>query len=186
MGCCCPSTERGWTERHDIVLDFMRGDGYLQTVWSAFKLNDSAHESMEYDEFCALIFIALEIYDKIHEGTSRKISNTFAMTRDDLELATRSKYKHKGKTKSKADGLDEMPRNELNRRDNIDQIQATLDIIAPQLAVQFDKDGDGVFSWDEFKELGKYLKDEYTKITSGYQAPQTDDDAAKATLLERT
>lgn len=177
---CCGSKEKGWTERHDVVLDFMRGDGYLKTVWTTFKINVNAHSCMEYDEFCALLFISLEIYDKIQMGTSRQLSSQLSMNETvDIEL------KYKRKHAPNRDHLGEMSRSELNDRSNMEQLQQTLDEIAPKLAVQFDKDGDGVFSWDEFKELGVYLVNEYKKITSGYQPP-SNDESMEAGLLQRT
>ena len=75
MGCCCcPTGDKGWSERHDVELDYMRGDGYLKTVWHAFKINANPHGCMEYDELCALLSTSLEIYDKMQRGTSRQLS----------------------------------------------------------------------------------------------------------------
>eukprot|EP01084_Bolivina_argentea_P167293 290373_1 len=174
---CCSTKEKGWTEQHSIVLDFMRGDGYLKTVWSAFKLNENDHNSMEYDEFCALLFIALEIYDKMQIGHSRQISQSMVEMNNILS----DKYK-----RTKRDSLSELTEEELNTRGNIQQLQKTLDEIGPKLAVQFDKDGDGVFSWDEFKEFGAYLANEYQNITHGYSAPQINNKSDNANLLQKT
>mmetsp|Transcript_63765 Transcript_63765/g.57387 ORF Transcript_63765/g.57387 Transcript_63765/m.57387 type:complete len:99 (-) Transcript_63765:211-507(-) len=92
----------------------------------------------------------------------------------------------KEKKKKRGDTLDTFTREELNKRGDIDALQQTLDEIAPKLAVQFDADGDGVFSWDEFKELGTYLTTEYKKLCSGYKPPQIDDDDIDARFLQRT
>ena len=183
MGCCF-TVEKGWSERHDVVLDFMRGEGYLKTVWHAFKMNNNEHGCMEYDEFCALLFISLEIYDKIHQGTSRQLSHAMNENEDiELEYAA---AKYKRKKKKRGDTLDTFTRDELNQRGDINALQQTLDEIAPKLAVQFDQDGDGVFSWDEFKELGTYLTTEYQKLCTGYRPPEMENESIDSGLLHRS
>merc|ERR1712037_1041242 len=77
-GCCCSyfesSTDTNWTVRHKLLLDHMRRDGYAKAVWSEFKRNTNSHGCLEYDEFRSILYVALEIYDKIQIGTSRQIS----------------------------------------------------------------------------------------------------------------
>ena len=194
MGCLC-CKEDHWTERHYILLDYMRGEGYLKTVWTAFKINTNAHDCLEYEEFLALLFIALEIYDKIENGFSRQLSHNITATADtDIELGKLNLHQRQ-QTKiraTKLDALDKMVDSELQARGDIEKLQNIVDTIAPQLAVQFDKDGDGVFDWEEFKSMGAYLKSEYEKVTrtgsftTAYQPPQIIDTSNNAELLQKS
>mmetsp|Transcript_57498 Transcript_57498/g.95534 ORF Transcript_57498/g.95534 Transcript_57498/m.95534 type:complete len:173 (-) Transcript_57498:58-576(-) len=166
---CCPTAEDAWSERHAIVLTFMRGDANLKTVWQAFKLNNNPIECVEYDEFYSLLLVSLEILDKIHDRTTSE-TPSYAMNDDDVELG-HSHSLQMQKTRKK-DILNGVSKRELNKRGNVQQLQETLDVMAPKLAAAFDRDGDGVFVYQEFKELGDYLRNEYEQITTGYQAPE--------------
>eukprot|EP00483_Globobulimina_turgida_P004603 UN04612 len=45
------------------------------------------------------------------------------------------------------------------------QIEKMAKKNASTLAVQFDKDGDGVISYQEFQAIAEYIKEEFEKIT---------------------
>ena len=182
MGCCCSAKEKGWTDQHQILVDWMRGDIYMKTVWSEFKRNGEPHGCMEYEEFRTIIRISLEIYDKMQTGYGRQISNDLASHSNQIELAKKGdKFRNQ-----RGDSLQHMTSTELNAiTSDSETIEELLNEIAPKLAVQFDKDGDGVFSWDEFKDLALYLVNEYEKLIRGYQAPRIDSTADNASLLTK-
>ena len=54
-------------------------------------------------------------------------------------------------------------------QEKIDDINNIAKEIGPKLAIKFDKNGDGVLSFDEFKLVGKYLREEYQKKLSYYK-----------------
>ena len=185
MGLCqCCNKQQGWTSRHDVLLEFMRGEGFPRTVWSEFKVNNT--DCMDYDEFRALLFIALEIFEKIEKGCSRQISSSLGTV--DLSDADISKFRVKTQSirTGTMDSINLMTKKELNQRGNIEGLCETLDDIAPKLAAQFDQDGDEMFCFTEFKLAAIHLQNEYKQLTTGYKAPALQAMSTTAGLLAKS
>ena len=183
MGIChCCVKQKGWTSRHDVLLEFMRGEGFPRTVWAEFKVNGT--DCMDYDEFRALLFIALEIFEKIESGCSRQISKSLGTADLSTEDITKFRMKTQSIRTGTMDSIDLMTKKELNQRGNIEGLCETLDEIAPKLAAQFDQDGDEMFCFAEFKLAAIHLQNEYKQLTTGYKAPQIQAMSTTAGLLE--
>ena len=125
---------------------------------------------MEYDEFCALLFIALEIFEKIEEGCHRQISKSLQSAELSEQIET---FKQKSQQRQESlrkvdsfrhgtmDSLDLMTKKELNQRGDLDVILESMEEMAPTLAAQFDQDGDEKFSFEEFRAFLTHLRKEY-------------------------
>ena len=191
MGCCqCCVKEKGWTSRHEVLREYLRGENILLTVWGEFCPMKSAEaQKMDYDEFCALIFIALEIFEKLKRGCSRQISRgidtdeTLEENIDKFRVKSRSIRKVPSARRGTMDTLDLLTPQELNERGDVDSLLVTLKEIAPKLAAQFDEDGDEMFNFTEFKAVAMYLRSEYKMLTAGYKAPRVGTMSTTAGLL---
>lgn len=131
---------------------------------------------MDYDEFCALIFITLEIFEKVRSGCSREISMNITPSATPSESIDKYREMYRNIRKlsenvASMDTLDLLTTLELNVRGDVDSLLETMKETAPKLAAQFDEDGDGKFNFAEFKAVAMYLRNEYMMLTAGYKAP---------------
>eukprot|EP00483_Globobulimina_turgida_P002632 UN02636 len=147
MGCICDTGHADWkqiiildvepsVENASILFAYLRNNGNLRSLWNTYKINENEHHGMEYPEFEQLLIATQQIFDNIRGSCC------------DVDI---------GKIQRKI--IAQTPQ-------KMEQIKNMVKETGPKLAVKFDKDGDGIFSYNEFKEIAEYIKQEYNKKCS--------------------